>query len=112
MLFRSLQSIADVESIVISYETYALVRDIVSARALPPVALKGIGREVVPYLVEGLLDASGEQVQVLSEHTPGLTLYLDLNMVDANASGHVRDVLRGALSALEKSEFAGKLTDT
>jgi class 3 adenylate cyclase len=101
-LAARLQSIADVESIVISYETYALVRDIVSVRALPPVSLKGIGRDVVPYLVEGLLDAAGEQVQVLSEHTPGLTLYLDLNLVDANAAGPVRDVLRNALEALEK----------
>lgn len=110
-LAARLQSIADVESMVISYETYALVRDIVSARALPPVSLKGIGRGVVPYLVEGLLDAAGEQVQVFSEHTPGLTLYLDLNLVDANAAGPVRDVLRTALEALEKHEPAnGNLT--
>lgn len=110
-LAARLQSIADVESMVISYETYALVRDIVSARALPPVSLKGIGRDVVPYLVEGLLDDAGEQVQVFSEHTPGLTLYLDLNLVDANAAGPVRDVLRTALEALKKHEPAnGNLT--
>ena len=106
-LAARLQSIADVESLVISYETYALVRDIVSARALPPVSMKGIGRQVVPYLVEGLRDAASEKTKVVSEHTTGLTLYLDLSKVDAGASEHVRGVLQSALQALEKQGPGG-----
>lgn len=35
-----------------SYETYAHVRDIVTARQLPPKRFKGIAREVVPYMIE------------------------------------------------------------
>ena len=30
--------------------------------------MKGISREVIPYLVSGVLDASGKNVQVFSEH--------------------------------------------
>ena len=38
----------------LSYETYALVRDLVRAKPLPPITMKGISREVVPYAVEGI----------------------------------------------------------
>ena len=51
-LAARLQSIADVDRIVMSYETYALVREVVPAHILPAVTLKGIGREVVPYVVD------------------------------------------------------------
>ena len=44
-----------------SYETWALVRDIVW---LPPVAMKGIGWKVVPYLVDGPVDAAGNGAEV------------------------------------------------
>src|ERR1022692_5152846 len=44
-LAARLQSIAEPGSIVMSYETYALVRDMVRARPLPPITMKGISRE-------------------------------------------------------------------
>ena len=50
-LAARLQSIAEPGEIVMSYETYALVKDIVSAHALPPISVKGITREVVPYVI-------------------------------------------------------------
>ena len=65
-LAARLQSIAEPGHIVVSYETYALVRDMVAARTLAPISMKGISREVVPYVVEGLLDPSrrvGARVQ-------------------------------------------------
>ena len=71
-LAARLQSIAEPGQIVISYETYALVRDTVVARALPPITMKGISREVIPYLVSGVLDATGKNVRVFSEHVTGL----------------------------------------
>jgi class 3 adenylate cyclase len=50
-LAARLQYIAEPGTIVMSYETYALVKDIVSAHALPPISVKGITREVVPYVI-------------------------------------------------------------
>lgn len=89
--------------IVVSYETYALVRDIVVAQALPPITMKGISREVVPYAINGILDSTGETIQVFSEHLTGLDFYLNANMIDASNATHVRKVLQDALHALEKS---------
>jgi len=100
-LTARLQSIAEPGQIVISYETYALVRDTIVARALPPITMKGIGREVIPYVVSGVLDATGKNVQVFSEHTTGMDFYLNASMIDSAKVPHVREILQDALKALD-----------
>jgi class 3 adenylate cyclase len=105
-LAARLQSIANPGDIVISYETYALVRDIVVARALTPITMKGISREVVPYAVQSVLDAAGKNIQVFSEHLSGLDLYFNAGMIDATEAKHVRNVLEDALKALSKQDDA------
>lgn len=102
-LAARLQSIAEPAHIVLSYETYALVRDSVVARALPPITMKGISREVTPYAVEGMLDAAGNPVEIFSEHMTGLDFYLDPSMVAAGSADRIRAVLRKALSALDRN---------
>jgi adenylate cyclase len=97
-----LQSIAEPGQIVVSYETYALVRDIVVAQALSPITMKGIGREVIPYAIQSVLDSTGKNIEVFSEHLTGLDFYFNANMIDANNATLVRNVLRDALKALEK----------
>ena len=88
--------------IVVSYETFALVRDIVVAHALPPITMKGISREVTPYAVEGMLDAAGQQIKIFSEHLTGLDFYLDPRMVHSGSAERIRALLQDAIAALEK----------
>ena len=101
-LAARLQSIAEPGQIVVSYETYALVRHILVAHALPPITMKGISREVVPYTVEGMLDALGQKVEIFSEHMTGLDFYLDPSMVNVGSAERVRKLLQKAIAALEK----------
>jgi adenylate cyclase len=105
-LAARLQSIAEPGHIVVSYETYALVRDIVVAQELPPITMKGISREVVPYAVKGIVGGSGETIRVFNEHFTGLDLYLNADMIDATNAGHVRKVLQDALEALDQNVAA------
>jgi class 3 adenylate cyclase len=100
-LAARLQSIAEPGHIVISYETYALVRDIVAARALPQISVKGISRTVTPYVVEGVLDEAGRKIEIFSEHMTGLDFYLDPRAVDATGLERIRETLRNAIAALE-----------
>ena len=100
-LAARLQSIAEPGHIVLSYETYALVREAVVAGALPPITMKGISREIIPYKVEGLLDGAGNKIEIFSAHMTGLDFYLDPSMVSAGSAEPIRDLLRKALSALE-----------
>lgn len=103
-LAARLQSIASAGSIIMSYETYALVSNMVSARRLAPTSMKGLSREVVPYEVEGLLTADGIPMTIFTEHTSGLDLYLNLERIDPNASGRLRDVLNKVIVALDKKQ--------
>ena len=65
--------------------------------------MKGISREVVPYAVQGVVDGSGNDVRIFSEHASGLDFYLDPSMIDAGRAEHIRRLLQSALQALEKA---------
>ena len=107
-LAARLQSIAEPGRIVLSYETYALVRDFVKATPLPAIAIKGVMGEIVPYTVEALLDAQGAPVQTFSAHTTGLDFYLNPNAVDDASAARIRGLLQDAIAALDrKSRPAG-----
>jgi adenylate cyclase len=112
-LAARLQSIAQPGHIVISYETYALVRETLVARALSPITMKGITREVVPYVIEGMLDAAGQKIEIFSEHMTGLDFYLDPSMVAPGSAERVRGILQAAISALEnhRTRAAGQDPD-
>jgi adenylate cyclase len=101
-LAARLQSIAEPGSIIVSYETYALARDIIAADPLPPITMKGINREVIPYAVKGLRDEAGHEVATFREHMAGLDFYLDPRMVDSAHTDRIRKVLQDALKALER----------
>jgi adenylate cyclase len=103
-LAARLQAMAEAGHIIISYETYALVRNILVAHALPPITMKGINREIIPYAVEGMLDASGRMMEVFSEHMTGLDLYFDPTVIDDDASPRVRAILEQALASLARSK--------
>ena len=100
-LAARLQAIAEPGHIVVSYETYALVREMVATSTLPPISMKGISREVVPYAIEGLLDDSGRQERIFSEHLVGLDLDFDPSLVETSDAERARAILRDALAALE-----------
>ena len=102
-LAARLQSIAEPGTIVMSYDTYAMVRDMVVANPLPPITMKGISRDVIPYVVQGVVDGSGNDVRIFSEHASGLDFYLDPSMIDAGRAEHIRRLLQSALQALEKA---------
>ena len=64
--------------------------------------MKGINREVIPYTVQGMLDATGQKIEVFSEHMTGIDFYLDPTVIDGQSSERIRGVLRKALEALER----------
>jgi class 3 adenylate cyclase len=103
-LAARLQSIAEPGGIVISYETFALVSDVITAHALPPITMKGISREVAPYSVDSIVDEPGEKGGVVIERMPGLDIYLDPSIVKSADAERIRSVLKGALASLDNRQ--------
>ncbi|HKY87396.1 MAG TPA: adenylate/guanylate cyclase domain-containing protein, partial [Pseudorhodoplanes sp.] len=101
-LAARLQSIAEPGGIVMSYETYALVRDIVRAHPLEPITMKGISREVVPYAVDGLVGEIEQRAHVISEQSQGVELFIDLDVIDPATAARTRKLLENALAALDR----------
>lgn len=101
-LAARLQSIADPGQIVLSYETYALIREVVSAHALPTISVKGINRPILPYVVDAMLDETGTWMEKFSAHTTGVDFYLDPNAIDADSATRIRGVLQDAIKALDR----------
>lgn len=106
-LAARLQSIAEPGHIVVSYETFALVSDVVTAHPLPPITMKGISREVVPYAVDSLIEAPDGTGGVVIERAAGLDFYLDPSLIDAREADRVRTILANALAALDRRKPAG-----
>jgi class 3 adenylate cyclase len=102
-LAARLQSIAEPGGIVVSYETFALAREIIEAHALPPITMKGISREVVPYSVDSVRDTPAKS-DVIVERVTGMDLYLDPSAVDAKGVDRIRAALNDALAELDRRQ--------
>jgi class 3 adenylate cyclase len=99
-LAARLQSIAEPGGIVVSYETFALASDVISGHPLAPITMKGISREVIPYALDSVLDASAKG-ELIIERMTGLDFYLDSSVVDAQGADRIRSVLVDALAKLD-----------
>ncbi|MFL6791036.1 MAG: adenylate/guanylate cyclase domain-containing protein [Bradyrhizobium sp.] len=99
-LAARLQSIAEPGGIVVSYETFALVSDVITAHPMPAITMKGISREVIPYSVDNVPD-NVTRGNVIVERAKGLDFYLDPSAVDPQGIDRIRSILNGALAALD-----------
>src|SRR3954469_8010768 len=99
-LAARLQSIAEPGGVVISYETFALVSDVITAHPMPAITMKGISREVIPYSVDNVPD-NVTRGNVIVERAKGLDFYLDPSAVDPQGIDRIRSILNGALAALD-----------
>jgi class 3 adenylate cyclase len=106
-LAARLQSIADSGGIMLSFETYALVRDMVRARPMPPITMKGISREVIPYAIETRMHVEGDKPPVITARVTGLDVFLDLEAMDEKAAERARGLLESALAAIVNREPRG-----
>jgi class 3 adenylate cyclase len=105
-LAARLQSIAEPNGIVLAYETYTICRDLVRAKPLAPIQMKGISRPVVPYMVEGLIGELAQRTRVISEHETGVDLFVDLDVIDRETAARTIRTLQEALDALDAKRAA------
>lgn len=81
-LAQRLESNADVGGILVSYETWAHVQDMVEAQPRGAIQMKGIARPVQTFAIRGRLHAPTNEALRL-EHPAGVAIALDPAMLDA-----------------------------
>jgi hypothetical protein len=86
----------------LSYETYAHVKDMIEAQAQEPIVMKGIGRAIVPYKVNRARTESAEEAAVIKEVDEGLSLMLDMSGLDSARAARLRQKLQDALTKLDQ----------
>ncbi len=97
-LAARLQSQADPDGILLSFETYALVRDIVDAEERPSIEAKGIRREIRPFALLNSLDQSGED-RFIRCNRDGVSIRIDLERLsDENR----RDIMEQLAEIMER----------
>ncbi len=102
-LAARLESIAEPGGIVISYETYALVQDHVKARSLEPISLKGIGRPIIPYVIENIHDEESPiDREIIQANSDRMQLYLNLASIKDEERQKIEDALTSALKAIRQ----------
>ena len=97
-LAARLESQADPDGILVSYETYALVRDIVDAEERSPIEAKGIRREIRPFALRNFLDEEGEERFIRCERD-GMSIRIDLNTLSAE---NREEALRQLVDVVER----------
>src|SRR5262249_1953397 len=93
-LASRLQSHAEPSSILISHETYSLVRDSVLAEEQSAIQVKGFARPVRNYKVLDQFDRPSDQERIIREEQDGLRVFLDLEKLEkANAVKALKSIL-------------------
>ncbi|GAA6182205.1 adenylate/guanylate cyclase domain-containing protein [Shimia sp. NS0008-38b] len=92
-LAARLEGIAEPGGIVMSYETYAHVRDLVEAESLEPQHFKGISREIIPYRVL----RHGTTRRTATAREDGSNLVVDMQGLDAATRAKITAAVKDAL---------------
>jgi len=96
-----LESIAKPGGIVMSYETYALVQDHVAAHPVKAIALKGISRKVVPYVIDTSLVVNAQPPKdVVAVSADRLDLNVNLTGISDAERNRLETALSSALDAV------------
>ncbi|MBL4892506.1 MAG: adenylate/guanylate cyclase domain-containing protein [Rhizobiaceae bacterium] len=100
-LAARLESIATPGGVVMSYETYLLVQNIIRAKPMPPITLKGISREIVPYEVTRMNEKGSD---IFSMNTKRLSLKIDFANLENNEMKEIQSTLETVLAEVKKTQ--------
>ncbi len=98
-LAARLEHRADPGGILLSYETYALVRDMVEAKEQPSIEAKGIRREIRPFALQNFLEKARSDRFIQCDRD-GLSIRIDLDRLNDENRHEALDQLTEAIERL------------
>jgi adenylate cyclase len=104
-LASRLQSHAEPGGILMTHETYSLVKDIVPTEEQEPVQVKGFTKPIRNYRVLGLYDDLVGEGRVIREEEEGLRLLLDLQKQDKASAIRMMEAVIARLRGLPDADL-------
>ncbi|MEP4198532.1 MAG: adenylate/guanylate cyclase domain-containing protein [Aliishimia sp.] len=111
-LAARLETAAGSGEVLLSGKTYALVKDVVTAKERAPLNVKGFARPVQTYQVETIESPKGAETQTFHVDEPNLTLNLNPAHLSQSDRDRYADILRNALGKLDQSTSQNKTNET
>jgi len=102
-LAARLESQAEPGGILMSYETYALVKDFIEAQEQSPIRVKGIAREIRPFAVTNIYDPALSERKFIRKERYGLKLLADLDRLKGEDCAIAISDLKEVIRALENN---------
>jgi adenylate cyclase len=102
-LAARLEQAAEPDGILLSFETYALVRDVIEAEERPPIPLKGISGSVQAFAVKDILKDFEANRHYVQKVRPGLRAVLDLDRLTPASREEVIGDLEDLISRIRNA---------
>lgn len=99
-LAARLEENSDTGGILISHETYALVKDMVDVEPRAPIHVKGIRREVRPYAVTSVYERDANVSRIVRSNAEGFSLFVNLDKLSPDKHEEAKEALKAALNKL------------
>ncbi|WP_286788682.1 MULTISPECIES: adenylate/guanylate cyclase domain-containing protein [unclassified Pseudomonas] len=99
-LASRLESAADAGEILISHETYSLIKDVIMCRDKSQISVKGFSRPVQIYQVVDFRHDLGASPSYMEHEAPGFSMYLDTNSIQNYDKEKVIQALQQAAEKL------------
>jgi adenylate cyclase len=96
-LANRLESAADTDEILVSYETYALVKDVVYCEQRAPIIAKGIGEPVQTYMVVDLIAKLDKNRIRIEESVDGFNFSVEMSKLTPRTRQLAIETLTNAL---------------
>lgn len=100
-LASRLESAAEAGEILLSHETYSLVKDVIMCRDKGQIAVKGFSKPVQIYQVVDFRRDLGANPSFIEQELPGFSMYLDTNNVQNYDKERVIQALQQAVEKLK-----------
>ena len=99
-LAARLEKKAETDQILISHQTYMLIRDEICCIKVADMNFKGIGFAVPSYQVTDLWENIKKENAIISYETPGCSIHIDLDKIPQGSRQQVATMLKNILTEL------------
>jgi class 3 adenylate cyclase len=111
-LASRLESAADTDEILISQDTFSLIKDEIVCKPKQEITVKGIAYPIMTYSVVDLIETLEKEREHIQAHLRGFNLSIDFERLNYTDKLYAREMLQKAISKLEPAPDDDNTEDT